>query len=342
MGLAGMYQLHDSRERRLPVPHGEFDVPLIVTDAMFNSDGSLLYDDHSESGFFGDVILVNGRAWPAMTVKRRKYRFRILNASVSRSYKWSLSTGDTMQIIGTDAGLVPAPITVRSFRHGVAERYEVVIDFAKYQPGQRIVLRNSPPKNTIEFNNIDKVMAFDVVADAFSTAGNSVPATLNPDDPTMLLRPAQATVTRHLEFVREDGQWTINGHTWDDVIRSHFTFLLANPRTDAVEIWELKNGSGGWHHPIHIHFVDFQVISRNGAPPMPHERGPKDVVYLGENETVRLLMQFKHGHGKYMLHCHNTVHEDHDMMGQFEMSDGVTPNPDPFSAPAQNLPERPL
>jgi spore coat protein A, manganese oxidase len=342
MGLAGMYQLSDPLERSLPIPHGEFDVPLIVSDAMFNSDGSLLFADNSVSGFFGDVNLVNGRAWPAMPVKRRKYRFRILNGSVSRSYKWSLSTGDPMTVIATDAGLVPAPMPVRSFRHGVAERYEVVIDFAKYQPGQRVVLRNSPPPNTIEFPNIDKVMAFDVVSDAFPTADNSVPAVLNPDEPTMLLRPSQATVTRHFEFVRKNGLWTINGHTWDDVIRSQFTFLLANPRADAVEIWEVKNTSGGWHHPVHIHFIDFQILSRNGAPPMPHERGPKDVVYLGEGETVRLLMRFSNGHGKYMMHCHNTVHEDHDMMSQYEISDGVTPNPSPFSAPARDLPELPL
>ena len=81
------------------------------------------------------MITVNGRPWPVMRVKRRKYRFRILNASVSRSYKWSLDDGATMTVIGTDAGLMPAPQTVKSFRHGVAERYEVVIDFAKYPPG---------------------------------------------------------------------------------------------------------------------------------------------------------------------------------------------------------------
>ena len=90
MGLAGQYQMWDELERSLPIPHGAYDVPLIVSDRMFNADGSLLFDNNDEKGFYGDVVTVNGVPWPVMKVSRRKYRFRILNASVSRSYNWSL------------------------------------------------------------------------------------------------------------------------------------------------------------------------------------------------------------------------------------------------------------
>ena len=83
MGLAGMYRMHDPLEASLPIPHGSYDVPLIVSDAMFDTDGQLLYDDDDHSGLYGDVILVNGRPWPVMKVERRKYRFRILNASIA-------------------------------------------------------------------------------------------------------------------------------------------------------------------------------------------------------------------------------------------------------------------
>jgi FtsP/CotA-like multicopper oxidase with cupredoxin domain len=339
MGLAGMYILTDPLERSLPIPHGAFDVPLVIADRMFNADGSLLFDDNDGDGFYGDVITVNGRAWPTMKVKRRKYRFRILNASASRSYKWSLSTGDLMRIIATDGGLMPAPKAVRSFRHAVAERYEVVIDFAKYPPGTRVVLKNSSPKNNVDFENVDKVMAFDVVGGPFETAGNSVPPVLFPDQPTMALDEAESLRTRRIVFARNNGRWTINGSTWDDVVRSGFTKVIADPYIDDVEVWELVNPSGGWHHPAHIHFVDFKILSRNGRPPMPHEIGPKDVVYLGENETVRVLVKFDHGRGRYMLHCHNLVHEDHDMMAQFEIRDDVTPAHGPFDDPARPLPE---
>jgi FtsP/CotA-like multicopper oxidase with cupredoxin domain len=339
MGLAGMYQIVDDLELSLPLPKGEYDVPLIVGDRMFNSDGSLLIDRNDDSGVYGDVITVNGRPWPVMKVKRRKYRFRILNASPSRSYKWSLDSGQSMQVIATDAGLMPAPRSVTSFRHGVAERYEVVIDFSKYKPGRRVVLRNTSPKNNIDFVNVDKVMAFDVVGDSFDKNNNSVPSVLNPNHPAMLARESDAVQTRRFDFVREHGQWTINGQTWDDVVRSGFTKVLADPQAGSTEIWELRNPSGGWHHPAHIHFIDFRVLSRNGAPPLPHEMGGKDVVFLGENESVRLLINFDKGRGRYMIHCHNLVHEDHDMMGQFVIRDDAGPADDPMASRAIWLPD---
>src|SRR6476619_3465342 len=127
MGLAAQYPLIDPLEQSLPIPKGEFDVPLLVSDAMFASNGSLFFDNHSESGMYGDVILVNGVPWPTMKVKRRRYRFRILNASVSRSYEYGLSTGDAFQVIGTDGGLMPYPQSVKKMRHIMAERYEIVI-----------------------------------------------------------------------------------------------------------------------------------------------------------------------------------------------------------------------
>ena len=90
MGLAAQYILHDPLELALPIPHGNYDVPLIIKDAMFEQNGDLVLDDNSESGMYGDVILVNGRPWPLMQVEPRKYRFRILNASISRSLDLAL------------------------------------------------------------------------------------------------------------------------------------------------------------------------------------------------------------------------------------------------------------
>ncbi len=327
MGLAGQYWIQDAMEQSLNIPHGRYDVPLIVQDLMLASDGTRLFDNNDESGVYGDIILVNGRPWPVMQVERRKYRFRILNASVSRSYRWQLDSGKPLVVIGTDAGLMPAPKRVKQFRQGVAERYEVIIDFAKYPIGQRVVLQNLSNKNNIDYATTKNVMAFDVVSEATSKKGNGIPAVLNPGERTMALTESMATKTRRFDFVRANGRWTINGQTWDDVVKSGFTLTLANPEAGTVELWELSNPSGGWHHPAHIHLIDFQVLSRNGKPPMPHELGPKDVVFLGENETVRLLMAFKPEHrGKYMMHCHNLVHEDHDMMGQFEVGlDGHDP-----------------
>jgi FtsP/CotA-like multicopper oxidase with cupredoxin domain len=342
MGLAAMYILHDPYELSLPIPHGAYDVPLILRDAMFERNGQLLYDDNEHSGVYGDVILVNGVPWPAMQVQRRKYRFRILNASISRSYELSLDSGEPLIVIGTDGGLMPHPMPVASLKSGMAERYEVVIDFSKYQIGQRVVMHNQSPKNNIDYETTSNVMAFDVVADASDTRNNEVPYDLNPKMHVMGLQESDAARTRRFEFRRHNGQWTINGTTWDDVVNSDYQKVLANPGFEDVEIWELTNPHGGWFHPIHIHLVDFKVLDRNGRAPFDYERGPKDVVYVGENETVRVIMRFDHEHGRYMMHCHNLVHEDHDMMGQFLVGDD-SPDYDPIHADeAARNPPRPL
>ena len=330
-GLAGQYHVIDPLEQSLPIPHGEYDVPLTVSDMMFQSSGSLLFDSNGEDGFYGDVIAVNGRPWPVMKVARRKYRFRILNASVSRAYRWYLDDGSPMTVIGTDGGLMPVPRHVSSFRHGVAERYEVIIDFSRYAPGARVKLRNRSPKNNKRFTNTHEVMAFDVTDEPFDPADNEIPTRLNPQMRVMKVQESESVATRVFDLVRENGLWTINGTTWEDVVRSGFDKVVADPRTDTVEVWEFRNDSGGWNHPLHVHFVDFRILSRNGRPPMAHERGPKDVVYVGENERVRVLVPFDSGRGKYMMHCHNLVHEDHDMMAQFEIRDDAYPGDDPFS-----------
>jgi FtsP/CotA-like multicopper oxidase with cupredoxin domain len=318
-GLAAQYHLHDAVERAL-LPQGEFDVPLIINDVMLAADGTLGYDDNSHSGLYGDIILVNGRPWPVMKVKRRVYRFRVLNASISRSLRLQLSTGDAVHVVATDGGLMPVSRPVTQWRHAGAERYEILVDFTKYKAGTRVELRNLSNPNNVDFDFTNRVMAFDVTDEPVDTSDptwKTIPQALA-DSTTMSQTAAMAKKTRNFRLHRNsDDKWVINGTTWDDVIESGYKKVLADPDLDDIEIWEIENRSGGWYHPLHIHLVDFQILSRNGKAPFDWERGPKDVVYVGENETVRLLMKFEHQRGKYMVHCHNLPHEDHDMMGQF-------------------------
>jgi spore coat protein A, manganese oxidase len=346
MGLAAQYILHDPVEQALPIPHGAYDVPFILKDAMFQKNGDLIYEDNNESGIYGDVILVNGVPWPLMKVEPRKYRFRMLNASVSRSYDLALDSGEPLTVIGTDGGLMAHPQPVSHFRIGMAERYEVVIDFSKYKPGKRVVLKNLQPKNNLDYDTTNVVCAFEVGSTVSSAANNEIPQDLNPNTRVMGLTEADAAQTRKFEFERKNGHWTINGVTWEDVVNSKYKLVSANPKFEDVEIWELQNPHGGWFHPVHIHLVDFKVLDRKNtatgvvSPPMPHELGPKDVVYCGENESVRVIMRFENQRGRYMMHCHNLVHEDHDMMTQFQVGDG---GDDPIKAdPAKALPAPPL
>jgi spore coat protein A len=335
MGLAAQYHLHDEQEMGLSIPRGSYDadgnfvpspydVPLVLADKIFAKTGDFVYDDEGHSSLFGDVILVNGRPWPFMKVEPRKYRFRVLDASISRSFRLALSTGDPFTVISTDAGLMPKPQETTKLRIGQAERYEIVIDFAKYK-GRSVVLNNLSNPNNQDFKSTRQIMRFDVGDTVSDESNNEIPPVLNTGEGEhfnpMNLKPSDSTGTHRLEVVRKHGLWTVNGQTWEDVIESDHMLTVANCEQDQVEIWELKNPSGGWFHPLHIHLVDGQILDRNGKPPFPYERGPKDVFYLGENETVRVLMRFGPQNGRYMVHCHNLVHEDHDMMVQFNVGE---------------------
>ena len=337
MGLAAMYLMSDELEDRLPIPKGAYDLPMVITDKMFAADGKLMYDDEGHSGLYGDVMLVNGVPWPNLKVAKRKYRFRILNASLSRGLRLQLSnTGLPMTVIATDGGLMPRPQATTQLRVGMAERYEVVIDFTTVPAGTRIQLRNLGVPNSRDFDHTDKVMQFEVTADAFDAANNEVPAELNPQNEIMLLDETQVPgiKTVKLELHRSNSTWKVNNTTWDDIVASNYQTVVANPQPDEVQIWEITNKSGGWFHPTHIHLVDFKILSRNGKAPYNYELGPKDVAYVGENESVRLITRFAHQTGRYMIHCHNLPHEDHDMMTQFRVG-ADTPDNDPMtSAPA--------
>jgi FtsP/CotA-like multicopper oxidase with cupredoxin domain len=354
MGLAAMYLMSDEHEDSLPIPKlpsGSlsipadglvtpavrlYDLPVVISDKMFAANGNLMYDDEGHSGLYGDVMLVNGQPWPNLRVAKRRYRFRILNASLSRGLRLQLSnTSLPMTVIATDGGLMPKPQNTTQLRVGMAERYEVIIDFSNIPTGTKIQLRNLGVPNSRDFDHTDKVMQFEVTDDAFDPKDNEVPADLNPDNDIMKLDETVAGLkVVKLDLHRSNSTWKVNNTSWDDIVKSNYQTVVANPQPDEVQIWEITNKSGGWFHPTHIHLVDFKILSRNGRAPFNYELGPKDVAYVGENETVRLVTRFAHQTGRYMIHCHNLPHEDHDMMTQFRVGTDTVDNDPMASAPA--------
>jgi FtsP/CotA-like multicopper oxidase with cupredoxin domain len=272
--------------------------------------------------------------WPNMKVKKRIYRFRLLNASISRSFRPTLSNGAPLYMVATDGGLMPKTQAVTQYRHAGAERYEFLIDFRSYAPGTKIQLKNLSNDNNVDYDNTNKIMQFEVTSEPIlDTSRNSIPDTLA-NVPVMNLVDSRQYQQRYLRVERDNSLWTINGQTWEDVIESDFKLVVSEPNLDDVEVWTIENKSGGWFHPVHIHLIDFQILDRNGRPPFEWEKGPKDVVYVGEGEKVRVLMRFEHQRGYYMVHCHNLPHEDHDMMVQFSVGmKGATEDPnDPIHA----------
>ncbi|XGW00087.1 MAG: multicopper oxidase family protein [Leptolyngbya sp. BL-A-14] len=352
MGLAGMYVVDDAKDRALNLPKGDYDIPLIIQDKKFDAAGQLVFDDHGQRSAFGDVVLVNGTPFPRLTVARRKYRFRLLNASPSRAYQLVLSQsektltgGDAFYVISTDAGLLEKPVKMTApfdtLLLGVGERYGLVIDFKDYPKGTKLYLHSPAFNNNVDVtSNTSVIMRFDIEEDA--TDDSSLPEVLRQPFERLVdqIQPGQVVPTRTFRFERNGNQWKINNKTWDE------KHVEANPQPGTLEIWNLVNAGAGWLHPVHIHFVDLQIIDRNGRPPRPYERGWKDVFALDDFETVRVIAKFSAPldptpgkrpiKGKYMMHCHNLVHEDHDMMTQFEIGSG---GDSPHSAPALPISE---
>ena len=255
-------------------------MPITLSDIAFQANGSQLYDDRSQSGLWGDVILVNGVPWPVMKVKAKIYRFRFLNASISRSYRPTTSPAVPMHMVATDGGIAPKSQQISSWRHGNAERYEILIDF-RGMAGKQVYLNNLSNPNNRDFDNTNKIMRFDVVADDVigpDTKGSwtvaKVPDLLVSSE-AMSLKQTSGMKVRNIRVERTNGLWALNGQTWDDVMASGYKSVLANPNLGDTEVWDIQNKSGGWFHPLHIHLVDFQILSRNGKAPVRLREGPQ-------------------------------------------------------------------
>lgn len=290
-GQAGFYILDDPvKSAQLQLPSGNYDIPLMLAGKQFQSNGELVSPELERVSLYGDVITVNAQPWPFLSVEPRKYKFRLLDASISRTFSLYLvdeakpTTRLSFTVVGADAGYLDHPVSTQSLVIAMAERYEIVIDFAAYA-GKSLVLMNERSFQTNpDYPATDRVMKYVVGKTVSSTVGNGViPAHLS----TLNTPKSDTTVDHEFTFERKNGQWLINGVGFEDVKER----ILAKPIRGLTERWRLINKGGGWSHPIHIHLIDFQVQSRVGGrgAVMPYEAAAlKDVVYLGTNEQVEV------------------------------------------------------
>ncbi|MCG6495770.1 multicopper oxidase family protein [Kitasatospora sp. A2-31] len=315
-GLAGFHLVLDDEDDALPLPRGDRDLPLMLADRSFAEDGSFLYpavdpalavpgvtDDYM-NGVLGDVILVNGAPWPRLAVDRARYRLRLLNASNARLYRLELDPqpagGDALVQIAGDGGLLEAPVAHDAVEIAPAERFEIVVDFARFAPGTSVRL-----VNRFGSERTAEVMRFDVSSRTV-TDDSTVPERLCNLE---RLDPANAVATRRFGFRRSRSSgWTINNQAYEP------GRAVAAPALGSTEIWRFFTDV---HHPVHLHLDHFQVLSRNGAAPGPYDAGWKDTIDLRPAESVEVLVRFTDYPGTYMLHCHNLEHEDMAMMADF-------------------------
>ncbi|WP_281848787.1 multicopper oxidase domain-containing protein [Dyella sp. GSA-30] len=314
MGLAGFYLIDDEEASALQLPAGAFDVPLMICTRQFDDAGQLVYADHGKRGASGDTVLVNGAPWPVFRVERRRYRFRLLNACNATTLTLALSEG-SMTLIATDGGLVEQPLSLDTLPLAMAERADVVIDFSRYPAGQQVMLHNREALGTL-----GDILRFEVT-EATGTDDSAVPAKLTaiaPLTPPKGARERSFVFGARPEFVLRVPPiyWSINGQRFDP------ERVDADPVLGDVEVWRFIYARTMFPtsvHPAHIHAVQFQILTRNGEPPAPHERGWKDTVRLVEGDDVRVAVRFDAYPGRYLLHCHNLEHEDHDMMARFDI-----------------------
>ncbi|UVE16489.1 multicopper oxidase domain-containing protein [Pseudomonas sp. LS44] len=334
-GLFGSYLLFDDVDSgdeldpspsALNLPSHPYDYPLAFADRRFDANDMLFYDQINPEGVLGDKVLVNGYIEPVLKVARRKYRLRLLNSGPSRFYALSLVTSsgkvEKFTLIANDGNLLPAPLLNQTrVMLGMANRSDIVVDFYKYPIGTVLYFVNKMRQlDTREGKDIKepgtRVLKFIIDREPPQQDLSEVPSTLRPLPPITAAEIAGAPVRRWI-FDRSGGMWTINGQL---VNVKRPRALITQGR---AEIWELVNPEDGWTHPIHIHFEEGQIIGKIqkgvNKPLLAHELGRKDVYVLEEFTTLRVFLRFRDFKGKYVMHCHNLIHEDHAMMLRWDI-----------------------
>jgi bilirubin oxidase len=339
-GIAGMILVRDAEEASLglPLTYGVDEFPLVLQTKGFDGNGEILIHTNLDTS-----VMVNGTIDPTVDLPAQVVRLRVLNGSSQRLYEVGFSDNRQFSLIGTDGGLLSAPVGLTRYRMSPGQRADILVDLSS-DLGQNIqlvsyaselpngVYGSSQPgmgpgatasltgytSNPLNGNNFD-LLDINVVAQT----GNpvlSIPSVLASFSP---LLEGTENITRNLTFTSSgpmgdlNGPFLINGSTFNMSV-INYTIPLNN-----IEIWSLTNQTP-IAHPFHIHDVQFFILDINGSPPPPELQGYNDVVLVPAGMgNVRFIAEFlDHADDSipYMYHCHMLTHEDDGMMGQFIVS----------------------
>jgi FtsP/CotA-like multicopper oxidase with cupredoxin domain len=342
--------------------------------------GKTFFKHFPNKGFVGDIFTVNGTAFPVMEVKRRKYRFRFLDASIARIYEFAMMssttgpksarslgyTGDELQgqyrltdaqqcmrftEVAADGGLLPFPMVRDSFELWPAKRREMVLDFTQYQDGTPtskgdviylcniMKMTNGRMWNTSTRAGLDPryvVPVMKIVIGDWAEDNSEILPELRPLPPLpsdwRSLMDDRMVFEVHRGGAGGEIEWLINGEAFDP---SRPVTSLENPagntplaqqKLNSYNLWEVRNGGGGWVHPLHIHQEEHRVVMRDGVdcsqnalPGHPDDMAREDLIALDPGEEVIIFRHFRDFVGPYVAHCHNLAHEDHAMMFGWEI-----------------------
>nr|DAD35639.1 TPA_asm: hypothetical protein HUJ06_006279 [Nelumbo nucifera] len=335
-GLIGAYILrHPPVEAPLRVPYGdEFDRPLIVFDRSFYTNGTIYMNStgHTPSihpqwhpEYFGNVIVVNGKAWPRMTVRRMKYQFRIINASNSRFFRFFFTNGMRFIHVGSDSAYLARPVRTKKLLLAPSEIAHVIVDFSK-STSDMVILANGaayPYPSGDPTNDINgKVMRFEINGQHEVDTTRVPPRLMKYPSPDI----SSASTTRYISMYEYMTPMAmdmpsvlyLNGKSFDDPVTEM-------PRAGTTEIWNVINLTGD-NHPLHIHLglitaleqtklveleefkecmmmkndaIECQVskYARGKRKPVPaHERGWKNVFKMRPGYVTKILVRFSFIH----------------------------------------------
>jgi FtsP/CotA-like multicopper oxidase with cupredoxin domain len=337
-GMFGCYNLFDDKDTGdettgLRLPSGDYDIPIFFNDFLFDSSCQTVFDLFDLDGILGDRFCANGAIQPVLNVDKRRYRFRLYAPGPSRWWEFALWDGTNyipFWQISSDGNLLPQAIQTSSVRLAVAERVDIIVDFSKVKTSRLYFVNRleqingrgptgkilSPGTPIVQINIGSAAPDYSVDPAAAPLVMRTLP---DPDFNALLARAAKAP-TRTWRFERGSGGWMVNGKFFDENVVS------AAIAQESEEVWIVQNPGGAWRHPVHIHFEEHRTLSRNGALVKPNTQfnasvdyARKDVIELNTNEEVRVFMRFRDMKGRYVMHCHNVVHEDHAMMIRWDI-----------------------
>ena len=329
-GMAGLFIVSDPEEQALSLPRGEYDLPILIQDRRYDTNNQLVYNNSSMAGMLGNKMCVNGYPDYVHSCATRVYRLRIVNGSNARIYKLAWGDGSPMVVIGTDGGLLAAPIQKPYVTLAPGERVEVWADFRQMSLGSDAVLLSQSftgvgpagGQSPIQ-GSLFEVMRFRIarIEDEVLTLPQvlSNPSFENPNEAINKDAP------RHFPVTMFEGKWVLNGQPFQ------LEGIMSNEqvRLGTLEVWEFSNilGMSPIAHPIHIHCAQFQVIQRSPDPARQvqydtlksgfTDEGWKDTFLLMPGEVVKVLVRFSKYKGQFLYHCHNLEHEDMGMMRNF-------------------------
>jgi bilirubin oxidase len=339
-GIGGFIIVRDAEESALNLPrkYGVDDIPVMITDRDINAQHQFAIVP------YGDSILANMTLRAQYNVPAQVVRFRLLNGAIETSYNLGFSDNRSFYVIGTDGGLLDAPVLVNGtaprYILSAGERIEILVDLSG-QAGSSVFLKafnqslanfipgsesfpNGPFASFLGHTNYN-ILKLNI--------GNQ---TLNPVSsiPTALVSnqfplEQDATLTRTITISDSTGVTSVPILGPNAFILGHqlFNMNVINHSIplDQTEVWELKSTSG-FGHPFHIHDVEFKILTINGVAPSAQQAGWKDVILVERMKTVRFIAKFSDyadATHPFMYHCHIALHEDEGMMGQFVVTESV-------------------